>query len=205
MAYVNTLSVNIPLLIATIVLFNTSLKGSGPNYKYCKKKYIRQVMELGLMFFFVQVCYMLFINTNEFIISWVQGPEYVVEFQAYNRIYTIVGTICNLALIPIWSAVTKALNEKNIKWIKKSQKRLYFLSFGATLIQLCIVPLTGIIMRLWLNNKVKCNYQYALVFAVFGSLMIWNAVFSSIANGLGKPIVQAIVLSLIHISEPTRP
>ena len=199
MAYINTLAVNIPLLLTTIYLFKFSLRGLAPSLKFCKKEYIKDVLKLGGFFFFVQICYMLFINTSEFLISWSSGPEYVVEYQAYNRIFTMVGTVCNLALIPIWSAITKAISEKNIIWIEKTKKKLLYLSVLATGVQLMIIPFTKVLMKIWLDNRVQANYTYALVFAIFGSLMIWNASYSSIANGMGKPFIQAAVFSVAII------
>ena len=203
MAYINTLAVNMPLAIATIYLFCTKLKESIPSVKFCKLHYVQAVMKLGVAFFFVQVCYMLLINTDEFIITWISGPEYVVEYQAYNKIFTVLGTVSNLVLIPVWSAITKALNEKNIKWIERLKKKLLMLSALTTFIQFAIVPFTGFLMEVWLQGRIECNYIYSIVFAVFGSLMIWNGVYSSIANGMGRPYVQAVVFVFAIIAKLT--
>lgn len=119
LALVHVLAVNLPLLLATIIVFVNELKGCRPEPKYFDIKYAKSVMKLGGAFFWVQIMYMIITATNEFAISWFTSPDMVVEYQVYNKIFTLVGTVFTLALTPICSAVTKALSENNYTWIKK--------------------------------------------------------------------------------------
>lgn len=197
LAVVNVLAVNIPLLFATIIVFTKNLKGCRPELRCFEKKYALDVMKLGGIFFWVQIMYMIITATNEFLITWLTGPEMVVEYQIYNKLFTLIGIIFTLTLTPIWSAVTKAHSEQNISWIKKIYRILKLMAFLAVICEFFMILFLQFGINLWLgDNAIQVNYLYAVIFAVFGSVLIWNGVISSIANGFGELKAQSIFFTL---------
>jgi O-antigen/teichoic acid export membrane protein len=198
LAFVHVLAVNIPLFVTTIIVFSTTrLKESKPSIKYLGKKHVSQVMKLGGIFFWVQIMYMIITTTNDFLITWLTGPEMVVEYQIYNKLFTLIGTLFTLGLTPIWSAVTKALTEKNYAWIKKLYNILKLMALLAIICEFAMILFLQFIIDLWLgNNAINVNYSYALVFAISGSILIWNGVLSTIANGFGKLKTQSVFFTI---------
>ncbi|PKH10177.1 polysaccharide biosynthesis C-terminal domain-containing protein [Planomicrobium sp. MB-3u-38] len=196
LALVYLIAVNAPLLIATIIAFKTTLSKSKPNFKYLDKKIAKNIFVLGGVFFWIQIMFMFITTTNEFLITWFFDPAMVVEYQVYNKLFTLIGTLFSIGLIPIWSAVTKAIAEKNYLWIKKIFSVLKLLTLAAILVEFTLVILLQDAINYWLGkDSLEVNYKYAIIFAISGSLFIWNGVISSIVNGLGKLKVQAIFLT----------
>lgn len=197
LAKINVLTSNTPLLVASVIIFATILKKCTPNIRYFNKKYALDVMKLGGIFFWLQIMYMIIANTNEFLITWLAGPENVVNYQVYNKLFTLAGTIFNLALTPIWSAVTKAFAEQDFVWLKKIYKKLQLLAFASMFMEFSLIIFLQILINVWLGeNAIKVNYVYAFIFAVSGSIFIWNGAISSIINGIGKLKIQFIWLTL---------
>lgn len=197
LAVVNVLAVNIPLLITTIMIFSTKLKECKPNIKYFGKQYAKDVMILGGAFFWIQFMYMIITTTNEYLITFLASTELVVEYQVYNKLFTLVGTLFTLALTPIWSAVTKAHSEGNYPWIKKLYNILKLMAILAIICEFAIIPLFQFIINLWLgDNAIRVNYLFAFIFAISGSIFVWNGVISSIANGIGKLKIQSVFLTV---------
>lgn len=197
LAVVYVIAVNIPLLLTTILVFLKELKGCKPEIKFFEMKYARNVMKLGGIFFWVQIMYMVITATNEFLITWFTGPEMVVEYQIYSKLFTLLGTVFTLTLTPIWSAVTKALSEHNFLWIKKLFKKLKFMALVAIICEFGMIPFLQFGINLWLkDNAIQVNYLYAIAFATSGSIIIWNGVVSSIANGCGEMKIQSIFFTL---------
>jgi O-antigen/teichoic acid export membrane protein len=197
LAVINVMAVNLPLLLATIIVFHKKLKACRPGIKYCKKENALDVMKLGGIFFWVQIMYMIITNTNEFLISWFSKPEMVVNYQIYSKLFNLAGTVFALALTPIWSTVTKALAEKNYMWIMKLYKKLQLLAFLAVLCEFAIIPFLQPIINIWLGDKaINVNYIFAVLFAVNGSILIWNGVICSITNGLGELKIQSIFFTI---------
>lgn len=185
--------VNLPLLVASVVVFSGTMRDCIPRFRSFDQQKAKAVLSLGGIFFVCQVLYMLIANTNEILITQYTDPANVVEYQIYNKLFTLAGTLFMLALTPVWSAVTKAVAEKDYRWIKKLIKILLWLSLLATFVEFLIVPFLQPIVNIWLGDKaISVNYIYAFCFAFFGSAMVFQSAISTIANGTGRVRTQAI-------------
>lgn len=196
MAAVNVLAVLAPLIAATAAVFcGKTLRRCIPSIKQFSLKHSKDVLKLGGVFLFVQLMYMIIMSTNEYLINMFCYNGAVVEYQIYHKLFSLGSTVFTLALTPIWSAVTKALAEKKFHWINTLYKRLISLAVLGSALEFLLVPFLQIFVNLWLGKSaVTVNYTYGPAFAALGSLMIFNAVLSSIANGVGELRTQAVFL-----------
>ena len=130
---------------------------------------------------------MLIANTNEFFITQYTGPEMVVEYQIYNKLFTLGSMLFGLALTPIWSVVSKAIAENDTPWLKSLYRKLKLLSWFGIFCEFLIIAVLQFVINIWLAEEaIQVNYLYATIFAVFGASMIYQCMLSSIANGMGK-------------------
>ncbi len=197
LSIVNVLANCLPLLIATIYVFSKPLKNCIPQIKYVSKKIGMSIVKFGSLFFVVQITFMLITSTNEIIITNLFEPEQVVEYQIYYKIFTAIGSIFSLLLSPIWSAVTKAIAQKDYQWVVKLNKILYKLSILASGCEFLMIPFLQFFINIWLKESaIQVNYVYAIVFALFGSVFILNIVSTTIANGVGKLKTQLYCYSI---------
>jgi len=197
LAYANILTVNLPLLITTIIVFKTGLKGCAPSISFFEKRLAKEVMNVGLAFLWLQIVSMVIYNTNEFLISWLVDADSVVEYQIFNKLFALSGTIIGLALTPVWSAVTKAKAEQNYKWIKKLNNILMVLGGIGFVSGFLLIPFLQPIVNFWLGKKaIEINYLYSVIFAVSGGVFIWNRVVSTMCNGFGELKIQMIFLTM---------
>lgn len=194
MAVLHALAVLIPLFVATIIVFSTRrMRELKPSFKFVSKTAAKRVLSLGGVFFFVQIAYMVIVNTDNYLITIFDSANAVVEYQIYHRLFTLVGTVFSLALTPVWSAITKALAENDYHWVKKLYKRLLIFAVSGTVLEFFLIPFLQIIVNLWLGKEsITVNIYVALPFAAVGSLMIWNSMLSSFACGTGKLKTQSI-------------
>lgn len=188
---------NLPLLVASAITFSGSLQDCRPKVNAVRKGKVREVLSLGGMFFVCQILYMGIANTNEFFIAQYTTPADVVEYQIYNRLFTLSGTLFMLALTPVWSAVSKAIAEDDYKWLKNLSRTLLKLSGLAVVAEFLIIPFLPLLLKVWLGDKsIAVNYLYAICFAVFGSAMVFQTAISTIVNGMGKMKTQALSYGL---------
>lgn len=193
LAWVQTITVNVPLLITTIIIFSRDLKKSLPSLKFYNSKIAFDVLKLGGGFFILQILYMIICSTNEYFITYFFGSASVVDYQIYMKLFSIFGSLFSLALIPLWSAVTKAFVENNYQWIIKLNKYLYLFGAFAIIIQFLTIPFLQPIVNIWLrNNSILINPIHAIVFAFYSAIFIWISITSTIANGLGILKTQMI-------------
>lgn len=188
----------IPYLLCTIMLFlNKNFKPMKPSLKYIRKLESKEILLIGGNFFYIQILYMIIIATNEILITNLFDASYVVEYQIYYRLFSLIGTAFTLMLTPIWSVVTKALAEKDYIWIKKLFKKLLAMSGCAIAVEFLMIPILQPIVNFWLKeNAIIVDYKISIIFAILGSLMIFNGTLSSIANGMNKLKIQTIFYTI---------
>lgn len=185
LATINILSVNIPLIIATIIIFSSKLKEARPNFKYYDKDYALSILKLGGSFFKIQIA-LLFINsTNEVMIMRLFGPTHVVDYQIYYKLFFLVVTLFSLITNPLWSAITKAHSNEQYNWIININKVLKIIVIIISIGNLFLLFISQSIVKIWLDNDFKINNIYALCFLMYSSITMYNTASSCIANGIG--------------------
>ncbi|MGN7763266.1 hypothetical protein [Paenibacillus sp. 22594] len=197
LSVVYLLCVNIPLFITTVIVFLTSLKGVFPSYRYLSKKAASGILQLGGMFFLNQIMYMVITGTNSILVTNYIGPKSVVDYQIYYRLFSIPGMLFTLALTPLWSAITKACEEKNISWINKYFKLMHQLVLFVILIEFLVIPFLQPLVNFWLGEStVMIDYTKSIIFATFGSVFVYQSVLSTFACGIGEIKLQLVCYSL---------
>lgn len=197
LSVVHVLAINLPLLIATVILFTGKCKEYAPSFKTFDTATAKSMLGMGMKFFAAQLFFMFLMSTNELFITRMFSADYVVEYSAYYKIFMLIGSLFMLSLTPLWSRVTKDLAEKKYRKIYKINRFLYFLSAAAAVLELLLVPFLQWIFNFWLKeDSFRVNISTALIFAVFGGLYICNIVLTTVANGMGELKTQAIIYGI---------
>ena len=200
MSWLNVLATNVPYLFCTIVLFFGVLKSMKPSIRAFRRRYVKEIFSVGLSLLWLQLVFMMVSSTNEFLISNMTEPQYVVEYQAYYKIFKTAAILVSLALTPIWSAVTKAQVEKNYSWIKRVYQIFLGISALCFVIELCLIPLLQWIMDLWLGDGViTVSIVNSFVFVLSSVTFVLHNVNTSIGNGLSYFSVQMIWMTVAAV------
>jgi O-antigen/teichoic acid export membrane protein len=200
MSFINAIAVNIPYIICTILIFLKSLKDSVPSVKFFEKKFIKDVLGVGITLLWLTLVFMVISSTNEMLITYFTSPDNVVYYQAYNKIFNTGAMVFSLALTPIWSAVTQAQAKNDYLWIKKIYKRFLLATLGCFVIELCIIPLLQFIMNIWLGkDTIVVIPAYAIAFAILSTIMILHNVNTSIGNGMSYFKIQVIGMTMAAV------
>lgn len=197
MSIVHGVAVLLPLLIASFWVFGGTLKFAIPQWRFVTQKYVREVLGLGGIFFFIQIAYMIIMSTNEYLITITASNSDNIEYQAYYKLFSLGSTIFALMLTPVWSVVTKAKAENNYMWIKQTYHRFLKLGILFCLGEFLLIIFIRPLMYFWLGNGyIDISLSYCIYFAVFGSLMIFISILSSVANGVGRLKSQALCFGI---------
>lgn len=181
----------LPYLIATIVVFTTKLRRICPKIEHFRWDAVREIAGVGGIFFLCQILYMLLMNTNDFCITYFTDPANTTEYNIYFKLFSMAGTLAQVALTPVWSSVTKAFLEKSCDWLRKLYRKCLFFMLPITIGQMILVCLLQPIVNLWLGSKaIIIRHDFALVFAVWGVLFTIQNTLSTFACGLGRLKLQ---------------
>lgn len=198
LALVNAIVANVLYIIVTFIIFrDKQLKGCGVNLKYFEKSAAKDTVNIGLLFLWTQILHLLLVLTDDFLVTQFTQPTYEVEYSIYYRLFSLVSTVFMLALTPVWSAVTKAQEEKDHIWLNKIYRLSNKLTLVGILGEFILIAVLQFIVNIWLrDNAIDINYIYAIIFALYGSVSIVQTVQQTFAYGFGIVKLQCICYSI---------
>lgn len=173
-----------------------------PSIRLFKIHYLKDLFNLGVQFFILQLSGVILFSFANIIISHLFGPEDVTPYNIAYRYFSVVLMLMNLVLAPMWSATTDAYAKGDYGWIRSVmhtiRKVLYFISFCVVL----MVFLSEFVYRIWIGDEVKIPLIISALMGLYVLILIWSLTYSNILNGLGKLKIQTIntlVVSLCFI------
>ena len=98
----------IVLIIVNIYYFKTNFKAFSPSIKSFDFFALKDVLNLGLKFFIIQISVMIFFETSNLLISRFFGPALVTPYNIAFRYFGIVTMIFSILISPDCSACTEA-------------------------------------------------------------------------------------------------
>ena len=200
LSWANAILTNLPYILATIILFASALRKAIPSFFHFSIKKAREIFKVGLILLCLQIIFAVVSRTHEFLINRFINSEAVVEYNAYNKLFSAIASIFILVLLPIWSAVTKAQAEKRYVWIRKIHKILFFFVIATFLLDLAVLPFLQFGMDIWLGeNSISVHIKYAIIMSFFNTIFILHSVNTTICNGLSKFKIQIIWMSVAAV------
>lgn len=187
-------SVNVPLVILTIILFTTTLKDCKPSLKKWSLPMAKSIITLGGLYFLIQIFLLIINSTNKVIISHTFGASVVTEYEPYLKIFSAITMVGSAISLPLWTLTVRADVNKDYIWMKRAQKMTFYLvllfMIGAA-IAACFLQL---VFNLWLGDEtIKVDYFKAGMFALWAIVTIISYFASAFANGLQILKPQLIV------------
>lgn len=200
LCFVYAVSINLPAVFMTVIVFSKKLRQYCPSPFFVKKSLIQSVMKLGGQFFLLQIIWAIISKSNEFLVLTLSEAEAVVEYQVYYKLFSLVSTFAIVAMTPIWSAVTKAVTEKDYLWIQKTYRMLLLLSAAGALLEIVLIfPLQWLVC-IWLRaDAIIVEPWIAFLFAANNAILIFHAANMNIANGMVNLRVQLFFYPLAAV------
>lgn len=199
-----TLSVvpTIVLFLTNIYFFKNDYKRYKPSLKYVDFKHFKELLNLGVRFFIIQIAVLIIFSTDNMIITQVLGPEEVTPYDVARRYIGIAAMLFSLVLRPFWSAFTEAITKDDTRWIKRVLNKLIiawsFLVVGV----IFLVAISGWAYKIWIGGEIQVPFILTVFMGLYVIISTWNQIFVQFINGSGKINVQyyvSIVLAILNI------
>lgn len=179
-------------LIMYPIIFSGKYKYMSPSVRFFRKKHLKSLFSMGILFFVIQLGGLLLFSTANLIISHLFGPENVTPYNIAYRYFSVVAIGMNLIISPLWSAATDAYARSEIGWIKHSmkkiQKLLIIIGVGIAL----MILLSGYAYKIWLGDEITIPVGMTISMGVYIYIIVWSLSYSNFLNGMGKLRIQAI-------------
>jgi len=190
------------LLAASIWFYNGEYRQYAPSFKHVHFSYARNLMSLGIKFFFIQIAAIILYETSNLIIAQLYGPAQVTSYNVAYKYFGVIPMVMGIIMTPFWSAFTEAWVKKDLPWIKGTVKKLTRLWLLLSVLAVIMLLLAAWVYRLWVGEEVMVPFTVSVTIAAYVIINGWNSIYSQFLNGVGKVKLQlylAVIGSIINI------
>jgi O-antigen/teichoic acid export membrane protein len=183
------------LSLFTIFLYSTSYKKYAPSFKLANLKYAKEVLEIGLKFFIIQLGLIFFYNADNIIISQVISPAAVTPYNVAYKYFGVITMISGIIMTPFWPAFTEAHVRKDYQWIKSAVSKLEKSCILLLILSVCMLLVSNKIYHIWVGNKIVVPFSLSIVLAFYTVLNTYRTIFCYYSNAISKIRIQLLIVS----------
>ena len=178
--------------IAYPVAFKKLFKYIDPSIKYFDKSCIKELLNLSVLFFLLQLAGLITLSFSNVLVSNLFGPAEVTPFSIAQRYFGITLMLFNIIISPMWSATTDAYVRGDFGWIKKTNRTLVKLLLADLVLLVIMVIASPLVYKIWIKDQVDIPLGISILMAAYHFILIWSLSYSYFLNGMGKLRIQSI-------------
>jgi len=190
------------LVVASIYFYGTQYKHIAPSFKSVNFKYAKNLLNLGIQFFFIQIAGLIIYQSSNLIIAQFFGTVEVTVYNIGYKYFQIITMIFSIILTPFWAAYTEAWAKDDIQWIKNSVAKLLKLWMLTGVVGIIMLLFADQFYYLWVGDKVKVPFELSLTLLIYFMTYTFGGIYVMFINGVGKIKIQmysAFLGSIIFI------
>jgi len=183
-----------PLLVligGNLFFFKGSFKKYRPSFSTIKFSYAKGLLNLGVIFFIIQVAAIIQYETANIIIARNFGT---LEVTSYNIVYKYFGILSMGFMIfigPFWSASTEAFLKNDLNWIRNGIRKYNQLNIALFILSCVMLFFSETIYRLWLGEgKVTIGFTLSLWGFLFFNVGMFGSKYVNFLNGINALRIQ---------------
>ncbi|MFY1620561.1 lipopolysaccharide biosynthesis protein [Micromonospora sp. WMMD736] len=132
---------------------------------------VRGLLRLGSRFFGLSVLTSLALNIDGFLVGRVLGLHAAANYAVILRMFAVLALFVTLVNLPLWPANGEALARGDVSWVRRSTRRMVYLSAAAVALPaLCLVVGGNDILRIWVRSDDLDRVPIPL----FVALAVWS-------------------------------
>lgn len=182
--------------ISSVKLFSKEYNFIKPSFKFIKRSLIKDLLNLGVRFFIIQLsCLIIFSSINFLILKWF-GANAVTQYNiAYKYFYTII-LVFTIIITPLWSAFSDAYVKGDLIWIRSIVRKIEFTALLFIVLAIILLLLSQFFYKIWIRNAVIVPFNISLAVCIYTISYILQQTYIYVVNGTGKVYIQTL-LSII--------
>lgn len=189
-------------LIANLYLFSADLRSFAPKFSFIDLKSAKSLLNVGGVFFFIQIGALILYETDNIVITRTLGPAEVTTFNTAFKYFSIITIAFAIIVTPYWSAFTDAYAKQDFAWIRQSINKMRKIWLYLSVLTIVLYFFANIFYSLWVGKAVTVPGSLSLAIAVYVIVQTWQVMHAYMLNGVGKLRIQLILLiatSIINI------
>jgi len=191
------------LVAANIFLFRGRFKRYRPSVAKIDFSNYRDLFNLGMTFFIIQVAGIVQYQSANVIIARNFGPLEVTSYNIVYKYFNMINMIFTIFLTPFWSASTEAYAKQDFEWIKNGIKKYNILNILVFGISLLMLIFSDAFYDFWLGEgTISIDYRLSLWGFIFFNVTMFAGKYISFLNGISALRIQfwsCLISPIIYI------
>ena len=176
---------------ATVILFSRKYRMYRPSLKRVDFSYARNLFNLGVVFFIIQVAGVIQFQTANIIIARNFGTADVTSYNIVYKYFGLLTMVFTIFLTPFWSASTEAYIKGDIQWIKNGMRKYNQLNIVMAVVGIIMLVCSETIYRAWLgNNKIAVGFMLSLWGFIFFNVTMFGSKYIYFLNSISALRIQ---------------
>ena len=174
-----------------------------PRWRHFNFSSAGKLLQLGFLFFVLQMAISIGFESDGFIITQFLGAEAVTQYAIPKRLFILATTLLGIVLSPLWPAYGEAAARKDTAWTKRTfLKSLLFSSFFGISSALILLIFSKPILRIWVGDAVSPSW--ALLVGLAGWLILYSilnpfAMFMNGVNIINFQVATTVLMTIVNI------
>ena len=199
---VNTISPLLVYILAYPYTFYRKFPELRPSLKYVNLSSALELGNLGVKFFWLQIAGVIQFMTANLLISNFFSPSMVTPYQIAYRYMSIVMVLFTVVCMPFWNATTDAYERNDIEWIKKSNRKMNWMTLCIAILLLLMVAVSPWVYQVWIGDACEVPFGMTLMMALYIFLLILSMRYSYFLSGIGALRLQLYMTIMTVIFIP---
>lgn len=174
----------------------------APSFRHYKKKHIKDLLNLGVQFFIIQLAVLVMFSTDNIIITQLFSAADVSSFNIAYKYFSIMIIAFSIIVFPYWSAFTTAFIKKDLLWIKGAFKKLIIIWILQVFIVVGLIICANFVYKVWVGDEIEIPVGLNVFLGVYVILYNFNNIFAYFLNGVSKIRLQlysAVFVGIVNI------
>jgi O-antigen/teichoic acid export membrane protein len=183
------------IIISFIFTLNFFDKYSNykPSFKLLSRKGIKNLIDLSLGFFMIQLCMIVIFSTDNILISNLLNPSEVANYDVVFKLFQAAIVFSVITQDPFWPLYTDAYEKKEFNWIKQTIIRLnkFFILF--VILIAILVYISKPLISIWIPKELEISNTLVIFMGMFVILRVYGIIHMNFLNAIGKIKLQALL------------
>ena len=185
-----------PVLVTfgfSLVLYNGRFKAISPALCAVNLKHVKDLWNLGAKFFVIQIQVIVLYQSANFLISYLDGPEAVTQYNIAYKVMNIMAMLFTIFLNPLWPAFTDAYTKGDYNWMNRIYSKMCLTFCGVLATISVIMIFSPYIYKSWVGENVSVPFSMTISVAIYTIIQCWNSLQVILINGIGAIKLQTYV------------
>lgn len=187
------------MLISTVYFFSKDYHDFVPKLSLFNFAHAKEILHLGLKFFFIQISFIVVFQTSNIIIANVCSPDDVTIYNVAYKYFGISFMVFNIVMTPFWSAYSEAYTKRDYYWMKNTLKALKKIAFYFLGFSFLLFLVSNWAFKLWIGNAVQIKLLLSFFMMLYFMTHIYHALYVQILNGMGRVKLQLYIFLFIAV------